>query len=119
MTNYSTATIEGFATQDAVLRHTKTGKTVFSFSIAVNHYAKADSDPKVSFVDVEAWEKTGEICAKNITKSKRIIIIGNLRQDRWEGKDGKPQSKIKIVAKNIRFVENMKKSESPEQIATP
>ena len=112
MQNYSTATIEGYATHDAVSRTTKTGKNVCSFSLAINHFSRADEEPKVSFVDVETWEKTADYCAKKVTKGKRIMVIGTLRQDRWEGKDGKTQTKIKIIANEVRLIEQVRKEET-------
>ena len=116
MQNYDNVTIEGFATRNPTMRETKTGKTVCTFSLAVNHYSKADSEPIVSFIDVETWEKVAKICGEHITKGKRIFVAGRLRQDRWEGKDGKTQSKIKIIGNEIRFLESLKdlnKSEEP------
>lgn len=118
MQNYSTATVEGYATHDAVSRTTKTGKNVCTFAIAINHFSKVDEDPRVSFVDVEAWDKKGEFCAKTITKGKRVMVMGTLRQDRWEGKDGKTQTKIKIIANEIRMIEQARKGEKiPETAA--
>lgn len=105
MKNYATATIEGFVTQDPVLRTTKTGRSLCVFSLAVNHYTKDSSDPKVSYIDVETWEKLADICAHSITRGKHVMVIGTLRQDRWEGPDGKIQSKIKIVGSEVRFIE--------------
>ena len=105
MKNYATATIEGFVTHEPVVKTTKTGKSVCSFSVAVNHFTRENSDPSVSYIDVETWEKLADLCAKNVTKGKRIIVIGPLRQDRWEGNDGKTQSKIKIVGSEVRFIE--------------
>jgi single-strand DNA-binding protein len=106
MQNYATATIEGFVTQDPALRKTKTDKKVCSFTLAVNHYSKEDMEPRVSYIEVETWEKLAEICSGNITKGKRLMVIGSLRQDRWEGKDGKRQSRIKIVGNEVRFLES-------------
>jgi len=108
MQNNSTARIEGNVTKDPVLRKTKTGKSVCTFSIAVNHYSKNESEPQVSFIEVETWEKVAEMCASNITKGRRLMVIGSLRQDRWEGEDGKLQSRIKILSNEIKFLESFK-----------
>jgi single-strand DNA-binding protein len=108
MQNYTAATIEGFVTHEPVLRTTKTGKAVCTFSVAINHYASPDSSPKVSFLDVETWEKLADLCSKNVAKGKKVMVIGTLRQDRWEGKDGKNQSKIKMVGNQIRFIDTKK-----------
>ena len=105
MKNYAAATIEGFVTQNPVVRTTKTGKSVCSFTLAVNHFSKEGSEPGVSYIDVEIWEKLAETCAPKIAKGKRIIVIGSLRQDRWEDGDGRIQTRIKVVGSEMRFIE--------------
>lgn len=108
MHNYAAATIEGFVTHEPQLKTTKTGKSVCTFSIAVNHYSKSEEPPKVSFIEVETWEKVADLCSKSVSKGKRIMVIGTLRQDRWESEDGKTRSRIKIVGNEIRFLESKK-----------
>ncbi|MCU0847366.1 MAG: single-stranded DNA-binding protein [Spirochaetes bacterium] len=112
MQNYANATIEGFATGNPNFKKTKTGKSVCTFSLAVNHYTKPDAEPRVSFIDVETWEKIAEICSGSILKGKRVMVIGELRQDRWENDEGKTLSRIKIVGNEIRFIESGKKPEA-------
>jgi single-strand DNA-binding protein len=114
MMNYQTTTIEGNATRDPVIKKTKTGKDVCNFTLAVHHYSKDDDEPKVSYIDVETWDKLADICSSGITKGKRIMVVGTLRQDRWEGDDGKKQSRLKIVGKEVRFLEYMKKAGAEE-----
>lgn len=108
MQNYATATIEGFVTHEPVSKTTKTGKSLCTFSLAVNHYSKKDEPPKVSYIDVETWEKIAESCTRNIDKGKRVIIIGSLRQDRWENDEGKSQSRLKIIGNEVRIIESKK-----------
>ena len=115
MTYFDMATIEGNATRDPVLKTTRTGKNVCSFSLAVNHYSKDDSEPKVSFIDVDTWDKLAEICSDGVKKGRRVMVMGTLRQERWEGQDGKKQSRIKIVGKEVRFPEAVKMRD-PEQL---
>jgi len=110
MNNYAGATIEGFITHEPVIKQTKTGKSLCQFSLAVNHYTKEDDSPKVSYVDVETWNKTADICSKYLSKGRHIMVIGNLRQDRWENKEGKFQSKIKIIGNEVIFLDNSKES---------
>lgn len=111
MNNLAAATIEGFVTHEPQLKKTKTGKSVCTFSIAVNHYSKTEDTPRVSFIEVETWEKIAEMCSNNVKKGKRLMIIGNLRQDRWENEEGKTRSRIKIVGNEIRFLESKFKQE--------
>ncbi len=111
MQNYQTVTIEGNATRDPVMKKTKTGKNVCSFSLAMNHYSKDDTDPQVSYIDVETWEKLAEICSNGVTKGRRVMVAGTLRQERWEGTDGKKRSRIKVIGREIRFIESFRKPE--------
>ena len=114
--SYTSATVEGFVTQSPVLKKTKTGKSICSFSLAVRHYSQPDEEPRVSFMDVETWEKLADMCSERIDKGKRLMVIGSLKQDRWEGKDGKPQSKIKLVGRNISFLDQSK-SEQMDKVS--
>jgi single-strand DNA-binding protein len=104
MQNYTSATVEGFVTRDPIAKKTKNGKNLCTFSIAINHYSNPDTPPKVSYLDVETWEKFADICQKNVAKGRRVMVMGGLRQDRWEGKDGKIQSKFILVGRDIRFL---------------
>ncbi len=106
------ATIEGNATKDPIFKTTRTGKNVCSFSLAVNHFSKDDAEPQVSYIDVDTWDKLAEICSDGVKKGRRIMVMGTLRQERWEGQDGKKQSRIKIIGKEVRFLESIKKHDT-------
>jgi len=108
MQNFSNATIEGFVTHDPQAKTTKTGKSLCTFALAINHYSKSDEPPRVSFIEVETWEKIADFCSRNITKGKRIMVMGSLRQDRWEDDKGKMQSRLKIIGNEVRFLESGK-----------
>ena len=114
MQNFSNATIEGFVTHDPQTKKTKTGKSLCTFALAINHFTKSDEPPRVSFIDVETWEKTADVCSRNITKGKRVLVTGQLRQDRWEDEKGKMQSKIKIVGHEVIFLGPSKNEEVKE-----
>ncbi len=105
MQNYATATIEGFVTKEPLIKKTKTGKSLCTFSLAINHYSKENEAPKVSFIEVETWEKIADVCSRNVSKGRRLMVIGSLRQDRWENESGKTQSRLKIIGNEIRFLE--------------
>ncbi len=58
----------------------------------------------MSFIDIVAWGKTGEICAEYLKKGRQVMIEGRLKQDRWEAQDGKKMSKVRVTAENVQFV---------------
>ncbi|MBN2435074.1 MAG: single-stranded DNA-binding protein [Spirochaetes bacterium] len=115
MSNLSNVTIEGFVTQEPLLKKTKTGKDVCNFSLAINHNSEKGEEAKVSFIDIETWEKTALSCAERVHKGKRVIVMGNIRQDRWQAEDGSPRSKIKIVGNQVRYLTAKKDEELLEK----
>lgn len=117
MNSNASATVEGFVTHDPVVKKTKTGKDLCTFSIAIRHYAASGVESKVSFLDVETWEKLALFCGENIRKGKRIIVMGALRQERWQGTDGKELAKIVIVGNKIRLITST--SNDKEEEAQP
>ncbi len=116
MSTQAQATIEGFVTHTPVLKHTKNGKSLCSFTLAVNHYSRDETPPQVSFIDVDTWEKVADLCSEKVKKGKKLLVFGNLRQERWEGTDGKTRSRMKIIGREIRFIEFTPKSENNPEV---
>jgi len=52
----------------------------------------------VTFLDVETWTRLAVYTDSNFSKGKGIRIVGRLKQDRWEDKEGNPRSRLKLVA---------------------
>ncbi len=53
---------------------------------------------EVSFFDVSTWARLAEVCGEYLKKGRGVRIVGRLRQDRWTDPEGKPRSRIEIVA---------------------
>jgi len=87
--------------------------TVTRLVVAVNDTYSKD---KVSYVDVEAWGKLGEICQKYLSKGRQALVDGRLVQDTWE-KDGKKQSKLYVKADNVQFLGS--KGDKQQETSTP
>lgn len=93
----------GRLTRDPEVRTTASGKSVTSFSLAVD---RGGQDDQADFFDVTAWEKTGELVAQYLSKGRRCLVQGRLRQDSWDDKDtGKKRSKVEVVAFDVTFLD--------------
>lgn len=93
----------GRLTRDPETRTTPSGKTVTTFSLAVDRQTQ---DDQADFFDVTAWEKTGELVAQYLSKGRRCLVQGRLRQDSWDDKDtGKKRSKVEVVANDVTFLD--------------
>ena len=120
MNNLNSILIEGNLTRDPVLRETPKGTPVCSFSVASNRYYKqgGESQQEVSFFDVEVWAGLAETCATYLEKGRGVRVVGRLKQDRWLDTEGKPQSRIKIIAEHVEFKPNLKdnKAKGPRAV---
>lgn len=93
----------GRLTRDPEQRTTTTGKTIASFSIAVDRGGQEDA---ADFFNVTAWEKLGDLVMQYLAKGRRVLVQGRLRQDTWDDKEtGKKQSRIEVVATDVTFLD--------------
>ena len=93
----------GRLTRDPEQRTTASGKNVVSFSIAVDRQSQ---DDQTDFFNITAWDKLGDLVMQYLSKGRRVLIQGRLRQDSWEDKDtGKRQSRIEVTASDVTFLD--------------
>lgn len=93
----------GRLTRDPETRTTPSGKSVTSFSIAVD---RVGQDDQADFFDVTAWEKTGELVQQYLSKGRRVLVQGRLRQDSWDDKEtGKKRSRVEVTATDVTFLD--------------
>jgi single-strand DNA-binding protein len=105
MNNLNSILIEGNLAKDPVFTETSKGTPHCSFTIASNRFYKRDDslEKEVGFFDVESWAKLAEQCYNLGHKGRGVRVVGRLKQDRWEGPDGKPRSRVTIVAEHVEF----------------
>lgn len=93
----------GRLTRDPETRTTPSGKSVTSFSIAVDRQTQ---DDQADFFDVTAWEKLGDLVSQYLSKGRRCLVQGRLRQDSWDDKEtGKKRSRVDVVATDVTFLD--------------
>lgn len=96
--SYAKHEIDGWVAKDAIIRITKTGKTIAQFSLCVSF--GSDDKKSYHYYDIEAWEYQGEIL-----KGMRFKVSGHIKQERFEDRAGNNRSKIVFVAKTIEKIE--------------
>lgn len=93
----------GRLTRDPEQRTTTGGKTIASFSIAVDRGGDSDA---ADFFEVTAWEKLGDLVIQYLTKGRRVLVQGRLRQDSWDDKEtGKKRSRVEVTATDVTFLD--------------
>ena len=116
MASFNNVILVGNLTRDPEIRFTTSGVAVASFGLAVNNRYKKDGNvvDEVSFFDIEAWQKTAELCGEYLKKGRSVLIQGRLKQDRWEDDHGAKRSKVKIVAVAVQFLGAKEKDEAAD-----
>ena len=109
MPNFNKVFLMGNLTRDIELRHTSGNQAVANMSLAINRrWRSADGQDReeVTFVDCEAWGKTAETLSKYLQKGRPVFVEGRLKLDTWEDKEGKKQSKLRVVVDGFQFVDS-------------
>lgn len=104
--------LTGRITKDLELK--TAGQTqVTNFSMAVDNPFKKDD---ASFFDIVAFGKTAELLNNYCGKGSKILIEGNLKQDRFQDKQGNNRSAVRVIANRIEFLDSKGQSNSqPKQ----
>jgi single-strand DNA-binding protein len=108
MSSFNKVMLMGNLTRDPQLKYLPSQTAVAEFGIACNRKfrtATGEDREEVTFVDIAAFGKTGELINQYFTKGKPIFIEGRLKFDQWEDRQGGgKRSKLTVVAENFQFI---------------
>ena len=99
--------------KDPETKFTPTGKKVTHFSLAVSsHWKDKSGETKESteWVNIEAWERLGEVCQDYLKKGSLIFLEGRLKTDKYEDK-GETRYFTKVVAQTLQFLDRREKED--------
>lgn len=77
----------GRLTANAELRQTQNGKSVVSFTLAVDRPYQKDKETEADFISCVAWGNTAEFIGRNFQKGSPMIVEGALRTRTYEDKN--------------------------------
>lgn len=123
MTDLNHVSLVGRLTKDANVKQVN-NFNVIELSIACNRSVKKGEQwiDEVSYFDASYFTK-GNKMADMLKKGTQVAIDGSLKQDRWQGKDGKNASRVVILADNVQLLGGKSDQQSPkqsfQQTATP
>jgi single-strand DNA-binding protein len=89
------------------LSYTPKGTALCKFSMACNRFYRQDQEQEmqkeVSFFEITCWLRLAEVCGEFLKKGRDVRVVGRLKQDRWTDADGRPRSRVFIVAEHMEF----------------
>jgi len=116
MNNLNSILVEGNLVKDPELAYTTKGTAVCKFSVACNRFFKQEEEmqKEVSYFDVSTWARLAEVCGEYLKKGRGVRVVGRLRQYKWTDPEGKPRSRIEIVAEHVEFKPQFKNKDGEE-----
>jgi single-strand DNA-binding protein len=99
-------TVVGNLTADPELRYTQTGLAVANFTIAstprtFDRAANDWKDGDALFLRASCWREFAEHVAGSLTKGRRVIATGRLKQRSYETKEGEKRTSIELEVDEI------------------
>ncbi len=96
----------GNLANDVTLKTLSAGQNVCTFTLATNRTFVKNNDKVVetSFIDVEVWGVIAQNCNQYLRKGSPAVVVGRVKQDRWENDKGEKRSKLKVVASSVQFL---------------
>jgi single-strand DNA-binding protein len=100
--------------RDPESRFTPSGKKVAHFSLAVSNRWKSregEMNESTEWVNIEAWDRLGEVCEEFLKKGSLVYLEGRLKTDKYE-ENGEARFFTKVVASSVEFLDNKSADDS-------
>lgn len=94
----------GRLARDPELRTTGTGKSVATFSIAVDRRFKQEGQPTADFFNIVAWGRQAEVICQYLGKGRQIALSGRLQSRSYDAQDGSKRYVTEVVLEEFDFV---------------
>ena len=97
--------IMGRLARDPEVRHTQSGVTVCSFTLAVDRDIKDKQTGEriTDWIPVTAWRGTGELVSRYLHQGDSIVVVGHLEIQEWTDRQGNKRTTPNVSAENVYF----------------
>lgn len=99
----NTITIAGRLVRDVELRRTNSGKSVCSFTLAVDRDFKNNGEKEVDFIDCVSWSNTADFVSRYAEKGRLLIVSGRLQIRDWTDNNGNKRRNAEVITSNVYF----------------
>ena len=104
----------GRMTKDVELKTTTQGKSVASFTLAVNRdYKNADGNYDADFINCVAFGQQAETISKYVRKGDKFGVVGKINTRNYE-KNGNKVYVTEVIVEGFEFLESRKDKPTEE-----
>lgn len=95
----------GRLTRDPDVKNTTTGKTVATFTLAVDRrFKNKDGQKEADFVPIVVWGKQAELAGQYLAKGSQTGVSGRLQVRSYDAQDGQKRYVTEVIADEITFL---------------
>lgn len=99
------AILIGNLTRDPETRTTSSGLAVCSFTLAVNRkFTNQQGVREADFIPIVTWRQTAELCARYLSKGRKVAVIGTIQTRSYDAQDGTKRYVTEVVADEVEFI---------------
>ena len=107
----------GRVAKDVELRTTTSGKSVATFTLAVNRdYKNAEGKYDADFITCVAFEGKAETISKFVSKGDRFCVSGRIQTRNYEKQDGSKAYITEVIVDSFDFLESNKDKHSSSNV---
>jgi single-strand DNA-binding protein len=99
------AILIGNLTRDPEMRTSQNGNAVCTFTLAVNRrFTDASGNRQADFINVVAFKKTAELCARYLAKGRKCAVVGMIQTRTYDAQDGTKRYVTEVIADEVEFL---------------
>lgn len=120
MDGLNQVTLVGSVGKDADVKTINDNSQVAKFGLATNRSYKDKNGEKQTHTEwhnIEVWGDTAKFAGNYVKKGGLILVVGEIRYEKFDDKDGNPQQRTKIVANKIQLFPKGGNGEAKAEIA--
>ena len=106
--------LQGRLTETPELKTTNSGKSVTSFSLAVERDFSTGDEKETDFINIVAWNKTAEFITRYFIKGKQMIVKGSLQVRKYQNQNGENRCVTEVIADKVYFCGDKEKTSQGE-----
>lgn len=96
--------LQGRLARDPEMRTTQSGKSIASFTLAVERdFAPQGQQKETDFINCTAWNGTADFVAKYFSKGSMATLCGSLQIQSYTDRDGNKRSAPNVNIENVYF----------------
>ena len=123
MSDLNRVYLVGNLVKDPEMKDIGSSNKVTNFTIASNRHwtgPEGQKNEEVSFIDCSAYGKRAETINTYLSKGRKILVDGRIKQEKWTDKETKKaQSRIRVIVESFHFMDSKKDGESSSGACVP